>query len=502
MHKGAVIAVLALSSIVGVGLGRYVQSVARAPNAAPVASIPPTSILCGPQSLWAASLRMGEPVDWNRLLSAANVKADGTSFASLKSAADSIGLDSSIRRLRWDELRSLGGTAILFVGDNHFVAVDPREADPKATGPGTGQLRVYDPDRPARWWTREELEKSWDGATLTLSPKASASRDGLTWETCLVDLGHLRSQEKAEYHFPFRNPTSGPIAIEVAGTTCGCTIPRLSTSTLGPGEVGELFASVDVRNKRGRYTEKVQVTWTSAGSSGGRAELILAGGVLSNTITSVEKIHFGEVLPGRPLQKRFFLHDPGDGNLSVRRSEFHLDGTPGDIQEASAIVNRVDRGSPLIGVDGRYPVREGDYCVDVTIPIGTESNTRVLEGRVIFETSLEGALSRLEIPFHAEVRPSVEAEPKALMVSGRSEKVQVVRVTLTSLDGQRPDLVEATVDEGAPVKFGEPEPSGTAGLIVPVEVSPSPGSGKVAEYSLRFKTRTGVSLKVPLIIVQ
>lgn len=502
-QKRAMLAVLAGSSALGIALGLWWNSGRPRTTTTPKAgaSTSDDSVLCGPQSLWTAALRLGQPVDWGRLLPAAGVTPEGTSLGGLKAAAEAVDLTATLRNFGWDDLRVFDGTAVLFVGQNHFVAVDPREPDPEATDSTPARIRVYDPDRPARWWTREELERSWNGAALVLSPRASSARSGLAWNTCFVDLGHLRSQEKAAYRFPYRNPTNRTIAVEVSGTSCGCTIPRLSATRLAPGEAGELVASVDVRNKRGRYTEKVQVTWTSPGEAPGRAELILAGGVLNNTVTSVEKIYFGEVLAGRVFRKTFFLHDPGDGSLEVRGTEIRRARSDEEIPGASATVRRVDRGSPLIGTEGRYPVREGDYSVDLTVPAGDDPNARVVEGLVVIQTSLKDDFSRLEVPFRAEVRPTVEAEPKALMVSGKSPGVQVVRVTLKSLDGQRPELAEAAVDPGAPIKFGAAESSGTAGLSVPVEFSANPTAGAVAEYVLRFTTKGGVSLKVPLIVV-
>jgi len=57
----------------------------------------------------------------------------------------------------WQE-QATKTTAVLWVKDSHFLAVDTRKRDDSG-----GLLWVSETDAPGQWWFRRQLEEIWKG---------------------------------------------------------------------------------------------------------------------------------------------------------------------------------------------------------------------------------------------------------------------------------------------------------------------------------------------------
>src|SRR4029078_11349034 len=134
-------------------------------------------------------------------------------------------ISARAQRLNWDELSRLDGTAVLFIEGNHYVAVDPRNT-PRDMNQAAA-IRIYEPQKPAQWWTQDKLEAAWEGEALVLikqTPRVKETASGpcIVWDQCFVDQGILMDTPLAHYQFAFRNVGSSDLIIGDVKSSCGC----------------------------------------------------------------------------------------------------------------------------------------------------------------------------------------------------------------------------------------------------------------------------------------
>ena len=77
----------------------------------------------------------------------------------------------------------------------------------------------------------------------------------------LVDIGTVRSWEPIEVGFTVTNQTSEPVVLEKLKTSCGCSSLAVPSYAIPAGETHGVTLSVDLRRKRGGFTERAVIGW-------------------------------------------------------------------------------------------------------------------------------------------------------------------------------------------------------------------------------------------------
>jgi hypothetical protein len=468
------------------------------------ASPAPASVLCGPRSLWTATRRLGIPLEFHDL---ADVPADperGTSLGDLKQRAARIGgLEARTCRLSWAELRRHRGTAILFIRDNHFVAADPREQAEASETPAE-RLRVYDPELAARWWTRGELEAVWQGAALILTPVAAAKRSGpcLEWDTCWLDTGFVHHTEVARGTFRFRNAGTEPLTVQLGHTSCGCANAKISAQTLAPGEEGFLQASVELFAKRGPFMESAAVKTNDPAAA--ETSVVLAGGVYNDGLGSTDKIYFGEMPQGRTALRRFFVQDPGEATLEVTEARVELTAPASAVAKPPCTVSfsRVEHDSPLVGSAARFPVRPGDYAVEVELQVPEDYPPGKVAGTIAVTTNLPGKMAHLQVGLEALVIPDVEVSPRALLLAADEEKARSGKITLKSLSGKPLAVESVSVKGDLPLQLAPVQRLRPDAVVVAISCGSAAFKGHVGECRVVCALHGGRVVEVPVLVVR
>ena len=81
----------------------------------------------------------------------------------------------------------------------------------------------------------------------------------LSVEQSVHDLGELIIEELAEDTFKLSNTGGETLVIENVESSCGCTIAKLDTSELNPGESTELHVTLDTSLKLGSVTKTIDI---------------------------------------------------------------------------------------------------------------------------------------------------------------------------------------------------------------------------------------------------
>ncbi len=96
-------------------------------------------------------------------------------------------------------------------------------------------------------------------STASLAP-AAADAAILTFEKPGYDFGKIKSGEKVQYEFKFKNTGKSPLIITNATATCGCTVPETPKDPIKPGAEGVIKVVFDSSGKSGLQDKVITVT--------------------------------------------------------------------------------------------------------------------------------------------------------------------------------------------------------------------------------------------------
>ncbi len=153
---------------------------------------------------------------------------------------------------------------------------------------------------------------------------------GQSWATGLFEspkheFGVVALGAKTVHVFKFRNTTSSTIRVSGVRTSCQCTIVRVLTPVVEPGQVGQIEAAFNTTSFKGKNGANVTVTFTSPTYA--EAQLRVDGFIRSDVLIEPGEVNFGNVVAGDPGTKTIQIHYIGSPSWaleSVRNSNAHL----------------------------------------------------------------------------------------------------------------------------------------------------------------------------------
>ena len=86
----------------------------------------------------------------------------------------------------------------------------------------------------------------------------------MTFEKTEHDFGNIKSGDKVDYTFNFKNTGEADLIISKAKGSCGCTVPEYPKDPIKPGASGKIKVSFDAANKHGQQHKTVTITTNSA----------------------------------------------------------------------------------------------------------------------------------------------------------------------------------------------------------------------------------------------
>jgi hypothetical protein len=436
----------------GVGLGlRMFKAQANAQlNPDRAAAIDPSDpkykeVMCGPASLSVALGRIGVnrlPVD---VASACKVTAAGVALTDLERDANATGLvNARPGRLSWDELSRLDGVAVLFVNGNHYIAVDPRQA---ADGDvEAGKLRVYEPDRPAQWWAREQLETIWRGEALVLTrqpARVDEAQGGpcIDWDECFVDQGVLRNTRHAHYRFSFRNAGTSELVIGEIQRSCGCSKHTVSQERLAPGQSAIIEAEVNLQGTEGYFHHYVTVQTNDAINP--MSVLTMAGGVPRARVVSSDWIRLEDLPQGGTASKKFYVADPGFNGAKIREARFVPRGASGLEKHLSCSISH-----DLLGDDAKrasssvFRATPRDYGVLLAFEASTACPAGPFQGEVKLVLEADGVVTTHKVDIEGTIVHDVHPVPRVALITVDREGSGSATIGLRSHSGKEVAVVK------------------------------------------------------------
>src|SRR5262245_42655275 len=94
-------------------------------------------------------------------------------------------------------------------------------------------------------------------AAVAVAQAAGAPK--IQFDTTVYDLGKVIEGEMPAGKFFFRNTGDSDLVVTNLQTSCGCTVAGVKPDKLKPGELGEIFFTLDLVNIRGPTEKQITV---------------------------------------------------------------------------------------------------------------------------------------------------------------------------------------------------------------------------------------------------
>jgi len=402
-------------------------------------------VMCGPASLSVALGRVGVFRLSSDIAAHCKVTSRGVSIADLERDANAIRtVHARIRRLRWDELCGVDGAAVLFVKGNHFLAVDPRRM------PGEAEtVRIYEPEKPMQPWTRQKLEKIWEGEALVITRRASSPDDNpvgsqADWDQCYIDQGVLTNAPHAHYRFSLRNAGGSELVIGPIDKSCGCTKFTLSQERLAPGESAVIETEVDLQHIEGHFQHHLIVTTND--SLNPTSILRMAGGVAKARVLSSDLIHLGELPQGGRTTQKFYVGDPGYGGFKILKADFVSSGNAGTGTHLTSTITYDLLGEDAHHAPSGFRAKPTDYVVQLAFEASSTCPLGLIQGEVKVVLEADGLVTTHTVALDGTIVRDVHPVPRVALITLDAKGFGSTTIRLNSHSNRKIEVVKTWSD--------------------------------------------------------
>ena len=453
---------------------------------------------CGPTSLWVAFQRLGVPtgIDKTRRMFKDGTNG-GTSLVDLQAVADQLGVVSSVKKIGWQELLKHKGTAILFVQNNHFIAVDPwsRTKEPEC-------VKVFDPDRLfAITMSEHELLEIWDGDCLLLSKRGLTDKTTATIECnyLLEDAGLVRDQLRTKYRFPVRNVGNKPLTLEVLGTSCKCSTAKFSKTVLKTGETANLDVVYQLKSDlEGRFNGRVMVKTNDPSQP--HLMFFVQGAGYRTKLISTQQTIFGKMAPDSTKSYLVAIHDPGYGELKVTGVEASISQIIENSKSQPVLRHKIHSFDEVdLSQLENVKLTKFDKVVELIAEVPFDCPPGNFEFTCNIKTNLLDS-PNFEVVAIGRVLSDLKSNPEVVVLKAKDEDSTILDYSLCveSISGRAiPDMRVSLGPSLHLLEYDVLDSNGTKTVDLKIEI-PKEGS-RWTDGKLHFVSSDGRKLDVPVV---
>lgn len=106
---------------------------------------------------------------------------------------------------------------------------------------------------------QETTTKSEAQVTANVDEQVASAKGQFQFEEKLHDFGTVDEGEVVTHVFKFTNVGEGPLVIQNARGSCGCTVPNYSDKPVAPGETGEITVNFNTSGRPNAQSKTVTI---------------------------------------------------------------------------------------------------------------------------------------------------------------------------------------------------------------------------------------------------
>ncbi|MEQ1903904.1 MAG: DUF1573 domain-containing protein [Pirellulaceae bacterium] len=289
-------------------------------------------------------------------------------------------------------------------------------------------------------------------APITPAQNSVSPNVRLHWSQMLLegvtkdhDFGAVAKASLQRHVFEFKNVLTTDLYLTGVRASCGCTKPRVLTSVVKPGEMGQIEAVFDTHAFTGNRsaTLTVGINKNQPYSEYSELRFSVKGLIRTDVVFDPGSVDFGSVVRGKQAERSLILKYAGNPDWKV---ENIVASNPGIEVEFKEIVRDRNRGRI-------------DYQVNLKLKSSEMSGT--FNDLLTIQTS-EGGPSRLTLSVKGSVDSLISASDLQI---GMVQKGQFIEKKLV-IAGKEPFEIDSVFCSDARVEFPTPISAGAKTLHI------------------------------------
>jgi hypothetical protein len=235
-----------------------------------------------------------------------------------------------------------------------------------------------------------EVERS-----LVATPAAPQLPPKAVFDSTEHDFGVMDPFKRRTHAFTVRNEGEGPLRLKVAGSSCKCTVGKLESDTIEPGEEGELVLEWQTKRQASEFVHSATILTNDPDMK--RLRLVIRGTIRIHLGADPPELVFSDIRPGHGASAKTLLSSEVWPEFEIRHIESTMPGLTWTLNPAS---------QELLDALGSLAGHELEVNLPKDLPSGTFGHTIKLtvgppdkpEESKDYEISVEGhVLRRLSI---------------------------------------------------------------------------------------------------------
>ncbi len=273
----------------------------------------------------------------------------------------------------------------------------------------------------------------------------------------------MQHGDSQSHTFVFRNIGQGPLNLEMGASTCKCTVGKLDTTVLLPGEETDVTLTWNGVSVTNDFAQAATI-YTNAPDSP-EVKIKVRGQVAGSFVIEPKELILGDIAVTDTIHRKFHVFTYLEQAQELRDFRW-TDAKSADKVKLS--VNKLEM-DPEKYPD--HPKAVGVHEVEVTIEPGL--NLGLLSSHITFTTDLDEKVGTLEVPVSARVAgdltlvggPSFDSRLGVLKF-GTVQSNQGAKASMSLVvqgvqrDEINPEIVSVIPDEALKVTLGEPKVAG------------------------------------------
>ncbi|QDV10560.1 hypothetical protein CA51_04090 [Rosistilla oblonga] len=153
------------------------------------------------------------------------------------------------------------------------------------------------------------------------------------------DFGVMHRNTEGEHAFKIRNVGTGPLRLEVTGSTCKCTVGELENESIAPGETSEIKLTWKTRSNTTEFAQTATIKTNDPNNV--EVKLTVHGTLVETLLTEPTDWSVGNVTSGEPIDLEFTAYSYADAPIEIVSAQF-LDETVQALTEVDWTVRKPD----------------------------------------------------------------------------------------------------------------------------------------------------------------
>lgn len=273
------------------------------------------------------------------------------------------------------------------------------------------------------------------------------------------DFGSMQQGSIKSHSFVFRNIGKGPLKLDVAGSSCRCTIGKLDNPTLAPGEETRVTLEWKATGVIDAFSQTATITTSDPEHR--KVILSVKGNVARTVLVEPSDLNLGDIPVTKETHRTVYVFGYAEEPMELSEVKWADERTADKVKITSAPM-QVDKQ--------RFPQHEkanGAAQVDVIIPAGMTIGP--FETRLLLQTNLKN-VSGVELIVTGSVvgdiqvigGPSYDPNGKILTLGNIDRRAGTTSRLHLSVQGALQDSFKIEVGEVIPmdsmiVTIGEPK---------------------------------------------